>query len=113
MPEYVPPKPSTVYGDDDEDDGYDEAPIADVDDEEEDEDEEDDEELVSSRRRRQQRQQQANGDSSDVPRKPKVKFTQTEDDVIVDPYASDDTYLIPILVAIGAFIPFLFCLCKL
>lgn len=35
------------------------------------------------------------------------------DDIASDPYASDDTYLIPILVAIGAFIPLLFCLCKL
>lgn len=33
---------------------------------------------------------------------------------VEDPYSSDETsYLIPILVAIGAFIPLLFCLCKL
>jgi len=33
---------------------------------------------------------------------------------VADPYASDDSsYFIPILVAIGAFIPLLFCLCKL
>jgi len=33
---------------------------------------------------------------------------------VADPYASDDTAtLLPLLVAIGAFIPLLFCLCKL
>lgn len=32
-----------------------------------------------------------------------------------DPYASDDTstMLLPVFVAVGAFIPLLFCLCKL
>ena len=34
---------------------------------------------------------------------------------VQDPYATDDTnsMLLPIVVAIGAFIPILFCLCKL
>ena len=34
---------------------------------------------------------------------------------VQDPYAADDTnsMLLPIVVAIGAFIPILFCLCKL
>jgi hypothetical protein len=103
LPEYVP-KLSKVLRDEDE---YDEAPIADVDDEEEEEDE--DEELIGKKNQRQQRE----ADPSDIPRKPKVNFQQSEEDIVVDPYASDDTYLIPILVALGAFIPLLFCLCKL
>lgn len=33
---------------------------------------------------------------------------------IIDPYANDETsYLLPIIVAIGAFIPLVYCLCKL
>ena len=33
---------------------------------------------------------------------------------IVDPYANDETsYLLPILITIGAFIPLLYCLCRL
>jgi hypothetical protein len=33
---------------------------------------------------------------------------------VADPYAADDTAtLFPLLIAIGAFIPLLFCLCKL
>jgi hypothetical protein len=33
---------------------------------------------------------------------------------IIDPYASDETsYLLPILVTIGAFVPLLYCLCRL
>ena len=34
--------------------------------------------------------------------------------VITDPYASDETsYILPLLFTVGAFIPLLFCLCKL
>lgn len=34
---------------------------------------------------------------------------------ILDPYAADDTgsMMLPLVIAIGAFIPLLFCLCKL
>ena len=37
------------------------------------------------------------------------------DPKVQDPYASDDTgsMMFPVLVAIGAFIPLVFCLCKL
>jgi len=34
---------------------------------------------------------------------------------VKDPYAADDTssILLPVIVAVGAFVPLLFCLCKL
>lgn len=41
------------------------------------------------------------------------EYNYEHDEIAADPYASDETYLIPILVAVGAFIPLLFCLCKL
>lgn len=49
----------------------------------------------------------------DVPEKaPKKGYKQPP--IVTDPYAADDTAtLLPLLVAIGAFIPLLFCLCKL
>ena len=44
----------------------------------------------------------------------KSTIESTSEPVLDDPYASDESsYIIPILVAIGAFIPLLFCLCKL
>jgi len=62
------------------------------------EDEEEDAEDDESRWRRQQRRHHA-------PVEPKVQ----------DPYASDDTgsMLLPVVIAVGAFIPLLFCLCRL
>lgn len=47
-------------------------------------------------------------------RKKPSSSVKTSEPVVEDPYAADETsYLIPVLVAIGAFIPLLFCLCKI
>ena len=47
-------------------------------------------------------------------RKKPSSSVKSSESVVEDPYASDETsYLIPVLVAIGAFIPLLFCLCKI
>lgn len=44
----------------------------------------------------------------------KRRHTMAEPKVL-DPYAADDTgsMMLPLIVAVGAFIPLLFCLCKL
>ena len=75
-------------------------------------------ERAESRRRR---QQQALLDEESVeeasPSKSssrKKAYSEEATEKIENPYASDESsYLIPILVAIGAFIPLLFCLCKI
>ena len=53
-------------------------------------------------------------DSEEEIRKPRKKRTISGPKV-QDPYAADDTgsMMLPVFVAIGAFIPLLFCLCKL
>jgi len=47
-------------------------------------------------------------------RKPR-RHTAAADQKVQDPYASDDpgSMLLPVVVAVGAFIPLLFCLCRL
>ena len=51
-------------------------------------------------------------ESESTKNKKKNKAPQTPK--IVDPYANDETsYLLPILITIGAFIPLLYCLCRL
>ena len=70
------------------------APLPDMDGMAPEEEEEEDEEAPSSKPSKKRR-----------PAAPRVQ----------DPYAGDDTstMLLPVFVAIGAFIPLLFCLCKL
>ena len=74
-------------------------------------------ERAESRRRRQQ-QALLDEESVEEPASKSTRKKTYHEDVsaekIENPYASDESsYLIPILVAIGAFIPLLFCLCKI
>ncbi len=78
------------------------------------EDEEDEEELRMRRAQmRARRDQEAQENERAASKRPKSNI-QPDEPKVENPYESDETsYLIPILVAIGAFIPLLFCLCKL
>lgn len=79
---------------------------------EEDEDENDVNERI--KRMQKQRFEEENNERASASRKSKVYQQEPPMPVVTDPYASDETsYIIPILVSIGAFIPLLFCLCKL
>ncbi|XP_021344149.1 malectin-B-like [Mizuhopecten yessoensis] len=53
-------------------------------------------------------------DEEDSPDRPS-KARRPSGPKVKDPYASDDTstMLLPVIIALGAFIPLLFCLCKL
>ena len=86
----------------------------------EDDDEVDD--SIRERLRKQREAMQQNLDDNDEEEskqraqrnRKKSTIESTSEPVLDDPYASDESsYIIPILVAIGAFIPLLFCLCKL
>jgi hypothetical protein len=71
------------------------------------------EELKRKMRMLQDQQEEEERETSKIRKKPASVNLGSEPNVD-DPYSSDETsYLIPILVAIGAFIPLLFCLCKL
>ena len=41
-----------------------------------------------------------------------VKFSRTSGPRAKDPYASDDSWFMPITIAIAVFLPVLFCLCR-
>ncbi|CAH1801628.1 unnamed protein product [Owenia fusiformis] len=62
-------------------------------------------------------QEEEEEDEEDQPTKPKEKprTVKTSGPKAADPYAADDTssMLLPVIAAVGAFIPLLFCLCKL
>merc|ERR1712127_873947 len=105
-PDQIPPLPENkprVMTDEEDDD----EPAA-INDDDYDEDNTDE---YETRQKRQNMEKIGQELPDESPRKP--KFDNFADEVAADPYASDDTYLIPVLVAIGAFIPLLFCLCKL
>ncbi len=110
MPEFSKQKPLAFDNDEDMED-YEES----EDQKDEIEEEFDDEGAQILQRKRREflnHHQNSNQEQSEeTSRKPKK--TNSFDEIIVDPYAADDTYLIPILVAIGAFVPLLFCVCKL
>lgn len=75
------------------------------------EDYENEEESDEINAKRQIRQMQEEQETIKKPSKNKVYSLEEE---VEDPYAKDESsYLIPILVTLGAFIPILFCLCKL
>jgi len=77
---------------------------------------EDDEDLEERRLRREALRQQNMQEETERSRSKKAKVpTNVPPTLNVDnPYESDETsYFIPILVAIGAFIPLLFCLCRI
>ncbi len=40
------------------------------------------------------------------------KFKRTSGPKVTDPYASDDSWFMPITIAIAVFLPVLFCLCR-
>lgn len=82
--------------------------------------EEDREELNEKIKRAQEQKQQRvfedeeNENERKNNRKSKTYQKEPPMPKVIDPYASDETsYIIPILVTVGAFIPLLFCLCKL
>ncbi len=110
MPEIAKQKP-LAFDNDEEMEDYEES----EDQKDEIEEEFDHEEAQILQRKRREflnQHQNSNQDQSEeASRKPKKR--NSFDEIIVDPYASDDTYLIPILVAIGAFVPLLLCVCKL
>lgn len=93
--------------------------LDDLDDENKDiEDNEDEEELLRRRMRDAQRVAENNDEEeSRSRRKNKASASSSklvDEPVVEDPYANDESsFLIPVLVAIGAFIPLLFCLCKI
>lgn len=82
-----------------------------------DEDREVDEEEERARReymRNLKEQQQEESSNSNRIKKEKKHVKAAADVKIEDPYEADETsYIIPIVVALGAFIPLLYCLCKL
>lgn len=41
-----------------------------------------------------------------------LKFKRTSGPKIKDPYASDDSWFMPITMAVAVFLPVLFCLCR-
>jgi hypothetical protein len=108
IPDLPPYKPERKIDEDDEDD---EVINKNEEGFEEDNADEDFEEI--SKRRQMEQLEEANENE----RLKKRSFSKTSTQStpkVDDPYASDETsYIIPILVAIGAFIPLLFCLCKL
>jgi hypothetical protein len=109
----VPPKPNTYEDFDEEEDVDREARRASG--ELEEENEEDAEELRMRRaqmRARRDLEEQQESQRAASSKRPKANLA--DEPKVENPYESDETsYLIPILVAIGAFIPLLFCLCKL
>ena len=40
------------------------------------------------------------------------KFKRTSGPKVTDPYASDDSWFMPITIAVAVFLPVLFCLCR-
>lgn len=56
-------------------------------------------------------------DDKPAPQTPQdnIKRKHTSGPKVADPYAMSDTstYIVPIAVAIGAFVPLLYCLCKI
>nr|AUX81344.1 malectin [Brachionus plicatilis] len=72
-------------------------------------DNEEESEQINARRQMRQVQEE-----QETIKKPSKKKVYEFDEEVEDPYAKDESsYLIPILVTLGAFIPILFCLCKL
>lgn len=106
---YTPPKQPT----------YEDFEDGDADEEQQrvDENDEEDEEEIRMKRAqlRAKREQMETGEQRvNTNKKPRSVDEDGEELHIVNPYETDETsYFIPILVAIGAFIPLLFCLCKL
>lgn len=41
-----------------------------------------------------------------------LKFRRTSGPKMTDPYASDDSWFMPITIAVAVFLPVLFCLCR-
>lgn len=73
------------------------------------------EEILRRRMREAQENEEEEARERLKPRKNKASSGVSVDEPVVeDPYANDESsFLIPVLVAIGAFIPLLFCLCKI
>ncbi len=84
-------------------------------------DDEDSEDGISERikrakelQRQQRMMEMEEEERTSVNRKKSYQSSEPPMPKVIDPYASDETsFIIPILVAVGAFIPLLFCLCKL
>jgi hypothetical protein len=111
IPQLLPYQPNQPNKYDEFDDEEKET-ASDMDKNEEEEDESDENERI--KRMQKQRMEDENNERVAASRKSKVYQQEPPTPVVSDPYASDETsYIIPILVSIGAFIPLLFCLCKL
>ena len=111
LPPFQPPKPNTY---DEFEDGDEETENNDRE-YSENEEEEDEEELRMRRAQARARRDMEEQENERVANKKQRSLKIEPDEPKVEnPYEHDETsYLIPILVAIGAFIPLLFCLCKL
>ena len=109
MPAY---KPERQYDDFDEDEREERSEDRTLDDEDFESDNE--EQLNRMKRSRMDQMREEEERENERVNQRKKQVTTPPTPKVVDPYSSDETsYLIPILVAIGAFIPLLFCLCKL
>ena len=114
---YQPPK-QNAYEDfeegDEELDSDSDRPRGSNDDENEEEDEEEVKMRRAQLRAKREAEQQQQSESSERVASKRRSAPEPDEPKVANPYESDETsYLIPILVAIGAFIPLLFCLCKL
>jgi hypothetical protein len=108
IPQLLPYQPSQPKNFEDFDEDEKENPSA--------RNEEDEESDMNERIKQMQKQrfEEENNERVSASRKSKVYQQEPPTPVVTDPYASDESsYIIPILVSIGAFIPLLFCLCKL
>lgn len=106
---YTPPKQPTYEDFEDGDGDEDQQQRM-----EENDDEDEDEIRMKRAQLRAKREQMETGEERVNTKKSRSVDDDGEELHIVNPYETDETsYFIPILVAIGAFIPLLFCLCKL
>lgn len=116
LPPYTPPKPNNYeeFEDGDDESYLDKEPTG----------EEDEEELELKRAQLKARREMLdqmennnniNNNNNNENTKPKKRsVVESNEQIVQNPYESDESsYLIPILVAVGAFIPLLFCLCRL
>jgi hypothetical protein len=105
LPEYVP-ETKSKWDDDDEEENEDPSILGDSDDEE-----------MEARQKRSANDilnQNQNQNEDKIVNRKKTSLPPPSLPKVTDPYANDETsYVIPILVAICAFIPLLFCMCKL
>lgn len=110
MEPYEPPKRNYDELEDEEDS---EREPRDVEDEEQD-DHLSEQELLRRKMKMMQEQNEQEEEENNRIKRKSPSSVKLEEAKAEDPYSSDETsYLIPILVSVGALIPLLFCLCKL